>query len=120
MENKNFKIATTIESLNIIKDSWKELMRAVCIADSWLDVKVGEQIEYAWGLSHDLYKKVGLVITDDDTKIVIVLKDGNAVEFENIADFDRYCWESDRIMSKYESERLEAIKNWAAENLVSE
>lgn len=119
MENKNFKVTNTIESLKVIKDSWRDLMWEVCIGDSWLDVTIGEKIEYTWGLSHDLYKKVSLVITDDDTKIVIVLKDDNAVEFENIADFDRYCWEIDR-MTAYEKERFEAIKKWAEENLIAE
>lgn len=117
MENKNFKVTNTIESLKIIKDAWRDLMWEVCIGDCWLDVKVGEQIEYAWVLHNDVYKKVNLSISDSETKIIIILNDDNAIEFKSLEDFGKYNWEVDRIMSKYEKERLEAIKAWASENL---
>lgn len=119
MENNNFKVNNSIEDLKKVKDSWRELMWEVCIGDSWLDVKIGEQIEYTWGLHNDIYKKVNLLITDTEAKIIIILKDDDVVEFKNIEDFATYNWNVNHIMSAYEKERLEAIKAWAEENLIN-
>jgi hypothetical protein len=121
MENKNFKVNPTTEILKNIKKGWQKLMWDTSLVDSYMEIVIDVAVTYTWVLPNDIYDSIQLIINDDTAKIIINnAKTNEFIEFENISDFDRYCWESDRIMSKYESERLEAIKNWAAENLVSE
>jgi hypothetical protein len=118
---KNFKVNPTTEILKNIKKGWQKLMWDTSLVDSYMEINIDSCITYTWVLPNDIYDSIQLIINDDTAKIIINnVKTNEFIEFENISDFDRYCWESDRIMSKYESERLEAIKNWAAENLVSE
>ena len=118
MENKNFKVNPTTENLKNIKKGWQKLMWDTSIVDSYLEIDIDTAITYTWVLPHDIYDSIQLIIGDTVKIIINNVKTDEIVEFENITDFDRYCWETDRLMSKYEKERLEAIKAWAKENLI--